>query len=156
VHLKNGNGDEGGESTSNAGSHSSDSEESLSSNYDKPVDSGATNGGLAEDHYALDDDIGYPVGSLGTLDRPATTPDEVGEGSGNGEGSSDRADAKKRKTVWLEEVEDEDDEAGTVWVEDFPGAGAHFGEGDTKFHNVRAAQQMAGEPPCNPFLDLAE
>jgi hypothetical protein len=43
-----------------------------------------------------------------------------------------------------------------VWVEDFPGAGAHFGEGDTKFHSIQAARQLAKEPPYSPFLDLAE
>jgi hypothetical protein len=63
---------------------------------------------------------------------------------------------KKRKTVWIEEVEDEDDEDTSVWVEDYPEAGAVYSKAETKFHAVQREQLAQGQAPWHPFKDADE
>jgi hypothetical protein len=81
-----------------------------------------------------------PMCQLDDPDGPetATLPvcDDLGTDMQDERSEKDPEGRQKRKTVWIEEVEDEGDEDTAAWVEDYPEAGAAYSRTETKFHSV--------------------
>lgn len=68
---------------------------------------------------------------------------------------------EQRRGVSIEEIEDEGDggqgvDKDAVWIEEYGGAGATFGDGEPQREEERRRQEMEGEAPWAPFASLSE